>query len=765
VITEVAVPLLSADGTLHGELRISCVDRKESWNTIPSIVDMRNQPPGWDAGNVQTSAEAPVQLLEEMTYGYEIDSPGAEVREVHPVELRSFTKSPSTGRLEVRRATGTVSIRVELSNGKAASCELEVRSRKLSYRSDYRAMLRRISEEAAELVQLAFAPSSITSLQPDTFKDPATLYQRFAFMQSLVTSPDVVDALQLIERRPHHEHIESTAEVDPSKAVRSSPRLARELVASGPRQRIARPIGGIRMVPTRLSERTHLPTFDTAPNQFVKYVLTRWRDLAQEVASLMGASSAAEARGRREALATAELLERALQSPAMKEAGRLRSFPQSNQVLQGRSGYREILESFLLAEAAAIVDWGDHGRQFSAGQRDVADLYEHWVFLELVRIVEGLMDFTVDKRDLISKSKNGLTLGFRRSGRAVVVATGTRRGVPVRVEIWFNKSFGHSASNTPATSWTESLRPDCSMRIAPASEAMDADTWIHFDAKYRVQNADQVMKSERTPDPAEDGGSLTGGRPMANDLTKMHAYRDAIRQTAGAYVLYPGSDDADRIDHRAYHEVLPGLGAFVLRPTASGHAATASAAILGSFISEVIDHVAAQGTAAQRSRYWGDRSYRQRPAVALDHERALMKPAQDTTVLLGFVRGDQHLEWCEKSGLYNLRADADRDGSLDLSSPELAADIVILYAAEGEAVAAFETSGAVFIRSARDLSLTGYPNPRGLQYICLEIRPISLTAKLDASLVRSLARSINVGSPVGAPVTTTWDRMFLSAVR
>ena len=50
----------------------------------------------------------------------------------------------------------------------------------------------------------------------------------------------------------------------------------------------------------------------------------------------------------------------------------------------------------------------------------------------------------------------------------------------------------------------------------------------------------------------------------------MHAYRDAIRRTAGAYVLYPGNDGDDKrfeeFDHRGFHEVLPGLGAFAIRP-------------------------------------------------------------------------------------------------------------------------------------------------------------------------------------------------------
>ncbi len=46
---------------------------------------------------------------------------------------------------------------------------------------------------------------------------------------------------------------------------------------------------------------------------------------------------------------------------------------------------------------------------------------------------------------------------------------------------------------------------------------------------------------------------------------KMHAYRDAIRRTAGAYVLYPGDDQPKT--KKGFHEIIPGLGAFAIRPS------------------------------------------------------------------------------------------------------------------------------------------------------------------------------------------------------
>ena len=56
-------------------------------------------------------------------------------------------------------------------------------------------------------------------------------------------------------------------------------------------------------------------------------------------------------------------------------------------------------------------------------------------------------------------------------------------------------------------------------------------------------------------------------RSKREDLLKMHAYRDAISRTAGAYVLYPGDEP---VQLARFNELLPGLGAFPLRPLGDG---------------------------------------------------------------------------------------------------------------------------------------------------------------------------------------------------
>lgn len=64
----------------------------------------------------------------------------------------------------------------------------------------------------------------------------------------------------------------------------------------------------------------------------------------------------------------------------------------------------------------------------------------------------------------------------------------------------------------------------------------------------------------------------------------MHAYKDAIRRSGGAYILYPGATNET---FRGFHEIIPGLGAFSMNPSPDN----ADIKELSKFIDQVIDHL------------------------------------------------------------------------------------------------------------------------------------------------------------------------------
>lgn len=739
------IQLVPDSGTADFSLEVACLPGPLEWRGIPllHLADALGDP----------QAERP-ELLEESEYHYHLRPDGPPVV-LEPTELFSPSSADAReGRLRTGTSTGIVEIRaLSLAGEELGRGEIEVRSRKLNYLSEYRFMLQRIADEAAELVQLQFAPSLLRAFRPEGVGDAQTLYQRFAFVEAFVGSDEFEDALQLITRRPHHEYRAVVERIRGGQGVRSSPVLHRQLVRAGPRQPLppGRAIANVTSIPRSLDRVTHFETYDTTPNRFVKAALTRWRDLAVEVQrALEGQSTSAGKRGRREAMALGERLELLLKQPLFAEVRELAEFPAGNTVLHGRAGYHEITRAYLQGEAAALIDWEGGEEVFGAGQRDVATLYEYWVFLELVRIVDELPYFDLDRASLFEVSADQLRLRLRQGRQAVVRGSGRHRGHRLDLELWFNRSF-----RAGTESWTETVRPDCSIKLTRIRGGVPKDvTWLHFDAKYRIDRYVEVFR-EPQPDGLDELPSRVEAAPLSEDILKMHAYRDAVERSAGAYILYPGRDEAPTRRSR-YHEVLPGLGAFVLRPDLDGKAASSGAGSLQSFLVDVVDHVAARGTDHERSRYWHDRTYTEQVGRKTGSTPTELPPA-DAKVLLGFVKSPAHQAWIERTHLYNLRAD-DRRGSIGLDSPALNAEIVCFYTTAGDELQLFTTSGAFYLRTADELRQLGYPNPRGRLYCCLELKgELDLRSSIRSPReIRHLARSGHREDVLGAPAVVSW---------
>ncbi len=312
------------------------------------------------------------------------------------------------------------------------------------------------------------------------------------------------------------------------------------------------------------------------------------------------------------------------------------------------------------------------------------------------------------------------------------------------------------------------MRPDCSVRIRPEDSVpsrvltQELEVWLHFDAKYRVDNLLAQLTSVDDPDDLFEG-STTSGNAKRDDLLKMHAYRDAISRTAGAYVLYPGSEITDIRRHPGFNEVLPGLGAFPLRPSSDGLPSSSRA--LDQFLGDVLTHVASQVTRDERHRFWTatvDRPGEHTLASSLT-TAFLEEPPADTDVLLGFVRSVEQRRWIERMGQYNIRAGA-RVGAVEIGGRELGAKLLLLYENRNSALHIVRAAKLMRWRpaTAADLLATGYPNPRGDLYFVADVEFVeSLPAWADSIDLEILTANIRNGTPL---VVTWWDIIRAASV-
>lgn len=760
-LRSVELPLVGTAGHLAGTLRVSLLPQSGGLGQPAPLVDVRDDP------NRDSSVE-PVQLLEAEEYVYEIVSASVPVGRFttnRPEIFQPDTDRGDRGRLRTSAYTGALEVRVNCDAGELGMVTFEVRSRKLDYLSEYRWMLRDVAEQLAEVVMERFAPTQ-QRFAVDETRDAATLYQRFAFLRALLADEAFDAAVHQILARPHRAWITDVEARPPSQGVRAHSAIVTQLCRPGPRIQWPLPNDERRLssLPSRLLVPRTDETLDNAENRFVKFALSRWRDAIGQLRDGLARSmsSAPVRRGVREADALLQQIDALLGEELFRQLGPLNQLPVASQVLHKREGYRDVFRAYVQFEAAALLTWDGGDDVYAAGQRDVATLYEFWVYLQLAQVVSRLCETPMDFGALLRVQKDGLGIILRRGKQAGLSAAALRLGRKLEIALYFNRTF--ASGGAQASSWTRPMRPDCSLQIC----ARDAgnypldEVWLHFDAKYRVEGLVDLFGSQGAVGAEQDAMLLEQleqaelrGEARRSDLLKMHAYRDAIRRTAGSYVLYPGTEQETC---REYHEILPGLGAFVLRPTVTG-AADGSASLI-QFLDDVLTHVASQLTQHERSRFWiretfKDATYQVGSTWAAPF---LRRPPADTLVLLGYVKNAEHYRWIRDEQRYNLRADG-RRGSVGLSARELSAELVILYGPDLSVAELWRVSGGAELWSRERMTAAGYPDPSADSYVCLMLEgvpadqwPKDITPE-HIQLVRAQARP---GALPGQPVCVSW---------
>lgn len=203
----------------------------------------------------------------------------------------------------------------------------------------------------------------------------------------------------------------------------------------------------------------------------------------------------------------------------------------------------------------------------------------------------------------------------------------------------------------------------------------------------------------------------------------MHAYKDAIRRTGGAYVLYPGEGKDDPF--KGFHEIIPGLGAFAIKPKKEDN----GTAELKDFIYKIIDHFNNMGSQQRRSSN----------KVYEIHKNGLSKPInesmpeyvlpEETSVIIGYYKSDKHLAWIQNRMKYNGRI-GNVKGSMLLKPEFIGADYLILHNRYHADLIIYKIDqtekNKPTVVSATDPIFTGglpkYPNPTQPFYLVFNLK-------------------------------------------
>lgn len=740
----ICLDLLSHDGEVIAKLRVA---------NLPNRHD------------ITISARGEFALREGATYRFEIADAGSvdiEPRELFDPDDDSWTR----GRLSPSGAVGCLRVRVvDRATRIAGTADIDVLAIKLDHETEYRQMLTDVSSFATEAALQGFAPS-LLDLAPSEMPSEL-LYLRFALIAAYLQNPMFEAAIAQVTSQPHRTWVSDNEERPVGAPFPSGTNFHRAIRAPGPRVRWQGGPGQLKFLPRSLTLDRTESSVDSPANRFVKFALERWRAIATEMLDVLSQPTQTVETGplRRGRLAAADVaakLDEYLALSLFGEVGSLAGIPTSDQVLLKRAGYREIFRTFAMTEAGptVMINNGDLSDVFAASQRNIATLYEFWCFLALVDSL-GRVCGEDRAAQAFTIAGNGLSVTMRSGVNSKVSWTVRRGGRALQVDAFFNRTFNRV--DRREGSWSKDMRPDCSIRIRPEGNtpsfvlAKELEVWLHFDAKYRVDSPlVQVATGSDVNEPLTEFNASSSAK--REDFLKMHAYRDAISRTAGAYILYPGRGSVIENIQRypSFEEILPGLGAFPLRPNSDG--LTSSSKTLDQFLGDVLAHVASQVTRDERHRFWT--ATVGRPGGPLLKSPLttdlLQEPPADTDVLIGFVRNAEHRRWIEESSRYNIRT-GDRAGAVEIGGRELGAKLILLYEKRNRSLQVSHVAKVLRWKpsTAADLAASGYPNPRGELYFVAHIELVEqLPAWANLIDLDALLPTVIDNAPA---VVTWWD--------
>jgi predicted component of viral defense system (DUF524 family) len=503
------------------------------------------------------------------------------------------------------------------------SALVDVRSVKLDYRSEYRGMLRRLADELADLVADARSSAKVTFRSSfEERRDAGWMQIQLELLREILEGGDFAAALQRIIAFPHERLAVETREVRTDRQIKWTAAVFQQLVKRYPRREIPatsslRSKFRVTSIAERISFAEKKRDLDTAENRFIKFALQDFRAFISRSQGVFESESGWQAAaGICHRLLG--ILDEWLSRGFFQDVGEFRFAPLGSPALQRKGGYRELLRWWLRFRTAAEISWDGGEELFHAGQRDVAQLYEYWLFFELLAWFYRRCG--TQRRPPIDELVEGLDESrpnFRLKARvqlgpfAGAFVTSSRR---LNARFAYNRRFGVSREREQSGSWTRRLHPDYTLTFWPEgldeaeAERLELLVHVHLDAKYRVENIEGLFGSEVTDDVDEE----QDGNYKRQDLLKMHAYRDAIKRSQGAYVLYPGRGNSPVKFRGFFHEILPGLGAFAIAPDESGAAQGMQA--LETFLEQILMHLANRTTAQERISYHVSEAYRMHEA-------------------------------------------------------------------------------------------------------------------------------------------------------
>lgn len=557
--------------------------------------------------------------------------------------------------------------RVKFENG--VYFKFEVVPEKMNYDEDYISLTEALAEQCSALLLEHTGATSNQFKQCENNSE--TLLEQFIFLRQFCYSQNMLSLFASIKRNPDRILMQDDVLKPIGYGIPSKKFYTNPFSYGKGWQKLSTRTGNEYVVPREVAVTQKHDSIDTPANRFIKYALGKFDDICVQLLSVL---EQVDNYKQTECLLEAKNIHNMISSlfneAFFKEIGNLEIMPQNNQVLQKREGYSQIFSAYSMIDLALQLDWSGKDAVYDGESKNVALLYEYWLFFELYKIIssiEGCEKINVGKDNFLTVKDGGITISLqegKKSRQSFVI-----NRLNTKINLYYNRTFSNKEFNTTQYegSYSRAFRPDYTLAIFPASyrkgnnngegEAIKhgAVSFIHFDAKYRISDLTSFI-GHKDDEYGEEDFAIDKAESIINtykrgDLLKMHTYNDAIRRTIGSFVLYPGKNEyADNkgVSFNLYDEILPGVGAFAIRPSID----EAGEAELKKFIISLLESKGSLYSRLNRMNHFSEMVLRE-PAVSKSssvgyaYEKDKVHGSGEKCVL-GYIR-DEYYDWLKSS--------------------------------------------------------------------------------------------------------------------
>lgn len=412
-----------------------------------------------------------------------------------------------------RRNTGTILFKNYVGLSKFRNQLFNIESQKME--SDtVNQLISIIDERVNETISMNFSSQGISKSE---FQKSVERYRDYYLYQKLYNSikkDKILPFINRVERFPNRQFQRSKHEVSISTIQDISEDTLIDIFSGQTPFAVLKTdiknknIGNY--LPETVNEYYNQVSIDTNENRFVKFFITYCINLITEFTELLTSNQTSNKILIEELTDYRAVFQKKLNSNFFKEVSSIDSINYSSTTLTKQFGYKQLYQEYVNLKQSPFNLFDTKSLVELFENKSVDKLYEYICLFRLVDIVEGIYK-NKPTRSVEIKNNNLFTVAISEENGGVEFIFNERDGLPTSKIL-----FQHSFNKKNKGSYSVEFKPDFTLEILNK----EGNLYYHFDSKFRVS---QDLSSKN------------------DDIAKMNSYRDGIKNTIGAVVLFPGN--------------------------------------------------------------------------------------------------------------------------------------------------------------------------------------------------------------------------------